>query len=108
MLSVDDVYCKPFACDPIRAASVQNDVAYVFCHFNDDTREVTRALDNIRSVFFEALHIDSEEQRALLGLTSASLAFGVGKTNALPLSPDDTRIAMIIGKPFASHEKDHT
>lgn len=100
----ESLYRKCVCDNEERAASVQRDAAFVLAHFNEKTDAVTRALTRLRELFFEAVGVEHAEDRAfvrtMLGIMPTSWALRVPPEFAMSPSPDDTRLAFVIGKPL--------
>jgi hypothetical protein len=85
---------------PAEAKALQGHIANVLCNFHVDSEGVLTSLNAIRKVFFDFLGIPADEDvRKIVGLMPVSTAF---RHSASSTSPDDTRIAMIVGKPFVA------
>lgn len=85
---------------PSEAKSLQRHIAYVLSNFHVDSKEVQNSLDAIRSFFFDFLGIAADEKvRKIVGVMTTSTAFRLPFETASSKGPDDTRIAMIVGKP---------
>ena len=106
MLTIEEVYCNLVAVDEARAKKVQADISYLYRNFNSTLPSVLEAIKAIKDTFFEAIgNEQTEDVRHILGLVTTSRAFHIPIAEELPPSPDDTRIAMIIGKPVAVKNK---
>lgn len=106
-MSVDTLYCHRIAVEPRRAAKLQKNVAYALRHFHETSDRVTRALDNLREIFFVATSWPETERAALLpllGVVPASAAFGVPYEEMMSPSPADTRIAFVVGRPCVTRD----
>ena len=109
MLTIEEVYCNPVVVDEARAKKVQADISYLYRNFNSTLPSVLEAVETIKDTFFEAIGQEqTEDVCRILGLTTTSQAFHIPIAEELPPTPDDTRIAMIIGKPVAAKNKSGT
>ena len=106
MVSIEEVYCNRVSVDEARAKKVQADISYLYRNFNSTLPSVLEAIKTIKDTFFEAIGNEmTEDVRHILGLVTTSRAFHIPIAEELPPTPDDTRIAMIIGKPVAAKNK---
>ena len=109
MLSPDDLYCNPLSfVDSARADNLRRKISYLFRNFTSFTKEMDVARRELRSVFFEALlckHLEHDVKK-IVGFLPAFSAFDIREVDRDPLSPDDVRIALIIGKPVAKQDDD--
>lgn len=100
MTSIDQLYDKTTNASPQEAKKLQESIAYVLCNFSSDSREMSKSLGSIRSFIFAQLGIgDTENIRKIAGIMTTSSAFNVSRQYAMSPGPEDTRIALIIGKP---------
>jgi hypothetical protein len=100
MTSIDQLYDKTTNASPQEAKKLQESIAYVLCNFNSESREMSKSLGSIRSFIFAQLGIgDTENIRKIAGIMTTSFAFNVPREYAMSPGPEDTRIALIIGKP---------
>lgn len=101
-MQVTSLYCHAQDVDAEHAKKIQHDISLLYRNFNSESKVIVDAIASIRSTFFKAMGIDTEDPRLahLVGLTTTRGAFGIRLEDDLPPSPDDTRIAMIIGKPL--------
>tara|TARA_B110001452_G_scaffold250925_1_gene239539 strand:- start:842 stop:1708 length:867 start_codon:yes stop_codon:yes gene_type:complete len=110
MLTIDDLYCHKLCfVDEERAEQLQFHISYLYRNFNRPCAGVDAATQALRSVFFEALGCTAtNEVRRMIGFIPTRSAFSIPPEEDLPSSPDDTRIAMMIGKPIATMNKQGT
>ena len=104
MLSIDDIYCNRISGEYRVATELQKDIAYALCHFNEDSLKMTASMQSIRRTFMGGIGIDGDRyggEASIFGLTTTAHAFDIRSTQAMSPSADDTRIALIIGKPIS-------
>lgn len=101
---IESLYRKRICDNKERAASVQRDVAFLLANFNQKTDAVTRVVTRLRELFLDAVGVEHADDRAyvrtMVGMMPTSWALGVPPELAMSPSPDDTRIAFVIGKPL--------
>lgn len=111
MLSLDDVYCHPLpSIDPRRAARLQERISYLFRHFDRTSPEVKAVTSELRTIFFDAVKCDPQDAdlAKVAGFLPTGPAFDIEPGKRIAPSPDDTRIALFIGKPVAKRNDDGT
>lgn len=110
-MDVTKLYVNCIKDNPSDARAVQHDIAYLLQNFNKDTPDVKDALARLRHVFLFACGIDDPDEVArvipMLGITPTAIALGVNPRVAMSPSPEDTRIAFVLGKNFVKDGKPH-
>lgn len=100
--SADQLYCnRMHAIGSKDAARVQEKISYLYRNFDRESPDVDEALSCIRGVFYNISPSMKDAMRDLTGLTTTRIAFSIPVESGMPPSPEDTRIALIIGKPMA-------
>ena len=100
MLSIETLYCNHISGDNLIATELQKNIAYALCNFNEVSEKMNASLNSIRCTFMSGMKIDGRYANNVVGLTTTAHAFDICATQAMSTSPDDTRIALIIGKPI--------
>jgi hypothetical protein len=102
--TADEIYVNGVHGD---ADVLQDKVAFVLAHFHEETTEMTDALRTLKTFFLKATGtVLPDGCGDMLGILPAWAAFDVHPLEALSPSPEDTRIAFVIGKPTAIEVED--
>ena len=102
MLSPDELYCNPVPfVDAAHAARLQTHISYLYRNFNRSSIAVAEAMTAVRAVFLRAMEcaLHAADVRDIMGLMTTGGAFDIPRDAQASPSPDDTRIALMIGRP---------
>lgn len=104
--TADEIYVNGVHGD---SDALQAQMAGVLRDFHKDTAEMTRNLRDLKAFFLSATHSTLPEGgERMLGVTTTAVAFDVDPEEAMSPSPEDTRMAFVLGKPVAIARKDGT
>ena len=103
MLSLQDIYSTPVEYNG-DVAHLQHEIGYVFRNFSKDTKQMSISLATVKDAFYQGMQLHPDnvtKMDSIVGVSTTSAAFGIPASIAMSPSREDTRIAMIIGKPVA-------
>ena len=106
MLSLQDIYSSPVEYNG-DVAHLQHEIGYVFRNFSKDTKQMSISLAIVKDAFYQGMQLHPDKvtkMDSIVGVATTSAAFGIPAGIAMSPSREDTRIAMIIGKPVAYEE----
>ena len=100
MLLSTTPYTKCVSKNPLLAQSLQSDVAYAFSHFDVFDATMHRTLARIRTTLFSSIGISDQTALAsFCKITTIAGALALPKHTKAPTTVNDTRFAIVIGKP---------
>ena len=102
---ITDVYCKE-AVVPFDAFSLQGHVSNLLQNFDQDSPGVNNSIQYIQDFFFRQMGVPEHQHNSkIFGIVTTAHAFRLPSSWVISPSPNDTRIAMMIGKPVDWVEK---